>query len=188
MTGLSAGTCRGHLQRHELRKSASHCIKLIRSVPKGTQIAYTCIQSRAASERGFAAHVKGCIAAGLAAAILLVGPATSTGAEVQTPSASQILRAFCGIRTMLYIMAVHMRSSCSRASLSLQDPTCGSTRRCQSGWVGIQLPPPEASWPGLSLQSDMLQASKYSNVPLSYDAIAARRHRKGRPSSLPSLR
>lgn len=32
----------------------------------------------------------------------------------------------------------------------------------------------------------ILQASKYSNVPLSYDAIAARRHSKGRPSSLPS--
>ena len=32
----------------------------------------------------------------------------------------------------------------------------------------------------------VLQASKYSNVPLSYDAIASRRHRKGRPSSLPS--
>ena len=30
------------------------------------------------------------------------------------------------------------------------------------------------------------QANKYSNVPLSYDAIAARRHSKGRPSSLPS--
>ena len=32
----------------------------------------------------------------------------------------------------------------------------------------------------------VLQASKYSNVPLSYDAIASRRHRKGRPSNLPS--
>ena len=58
----------------------------------------------------------------------------------------------------------------------------------------MQLPTPEASLPGLSMQSDVIykgsvdipQANKYSNVPLSYDAIAARRHSKGRPSSLPS--
>ncbi|CAK0787071.1 hypothetical protein CVIRNUC_010287 [Coccomyxa viridis] len=109
MTGISAGTCRGHFPRIELSISAIHCIKLVRSVPKRSWSAYSRIQNRAATAE-FAAHVKGCIAAGLAAAILLVDPVNSTAAE----------------------------------------------------------------------------ASKYSNVPLSYDAIAARRHSKGRPSSLPS--
>ena len=60
--------------------------------------------------------------------------------------------------------------------------------------LSFQLPTPEALWSGVSVQSDMickgfvgvLQANKYSNVPLSYDAIASRRHSKGRPSSLPS--
>lgn len=33
-----------------------------------------------------------------------------------------------------------------------------------------------------------MQGQKYGNVPLSYDAIASRRHRKGRPSNLPSSR
>lgn len=33
-----------------------------------------------------------------------------------------------------------------------------------------------------------VQGQRYGNVPLSYDAIASRRHRKGRPSNLPSSR
>ena len=32
------------------------------------------------------------------------------------------------------------------------------------------------------------QGQRYGNVPLSYDAIASRRHRKGRFSNLPSSR
>ena len=95
MTGISAGTCRGHLPKSELRTSAIHCIKLVRSVSKRSWRAYSCIQGRAATAKEFAAHVKGCIAAGLAAAILLVDPVTSIAAEVEIYLVFDVLATFC---------------------------------------------------------------------------------------------
>ena len=108
MTGISAVTCRGHLPRSKPRTSAIYCIKLVRSVPKNSWSAYSCIQSRAATAKELAAHVKGCTAACLAAAILLVNPVTSIAAEVGIHLVFNVLHTLCCTSILTSSMAVHM--------------------------------------------------------------------------------